>query len=161
MSGARRYSPAVVRDVKRRRAKGETTRSIAKRHGMSPSTVSNMVNGVVHRPLHEVKREQRERASAIREAARISEVPPTQPVGLVAAAIAERDAGKALVVESLEEKLKRAVSGAVVHDSGEQGVDNRWEVLGPRAYSSGMKVLAVGATKREAIDRAIFLWGER
>lgn len=80
--------------------------------------------------------------------------------GLVAAARAERDSGKPLVVDSLEAKLQKAVPGAIVHDSQEKGVDNRWEVFGPKD-SSSMRLLATGASKREAIDRAVFLWGGR
>ena len=81
--------------------------------------------------------------------------------GHIAAALKEaEESAKPLVVESLEAKLKKAIPGAIVHDSQEMGVENRWEVFGPKD-SASMRLLATGASKREAIDRAIFLWGRR
>lgn len=75
--------------------------------------------------------------------------------GLVAAARAERDSGKPLVVESLVDKLKRLLPGTVLKDTKTFGTDDRYEVL------RGRKKLATGASEREAIDRAVFLWGGR
>jgi hypothetical protein len=75
--------------------------------------------------------------------------------GLVAAARAERDSGKPLVVESLEAKLEKAIPGAVT----------KWSFLRPShecwAVWLEKRVLATGGSEREAIDRAIFLFGGR
>ena len=75
--------------------------------------------------------------------------------GLVAAARAERDSGKPLVVESLEAKLERLLPGAAL--TGSKMVQGTDRVAGKR----GRKTVATGSTEREAIDRAIFLWGGR
>ena len=76
--------------------------------------------------------------------------------GLVAAARAERDSGKPLVVESLEAKLEKAIPGAVA----------RWSFLRPSATcwvirSEDGRDLAFGPSEREAVDRAICLRGAR
>ena len=72
--------------------------------------------------------------------------------GLVAAARAERDSGKPLVVESLDAKLEKAIPGA---KTDWVAARNEWSV-----WRKGRQ-LATGSSEREAIDRAIFLWGGR
>ncbi|MBP7685302.1 MAG: hypothetical protein KBB95_25520, partial [Deltaproteobacteria bacterium] len=74
--------------------------------------------------------------------------------GLVAAARAERDSGKPLVVESLEAKLEKAIPGAYFSRSP------RGEPM-PWAVEHGAKKLACGHTAREAVDKAIALHGGR
>jgi len=168
MSGARIYSPAVVRKVKAAVARGEPIRTIAARFGMSPSTVSNMTRGRIYRPLDEVKREQRARAAVARRLLAEKRVVSAEswdnamkrakaspPVGVVAAAIAERSMGKPLVVESLDAKLQRLLPGTALTGSK--------TVQGPDRFAvkRGRKTLATGASEREAIDRAVSLWGGR
>lgn len=165
MSGARIYPPDVVKAVKAAVARGEPIRVIAKRHGMSPSTVSNMSRNRIYRPLDDVKREQRARAAVLRakRAAHSTalddaahHMTPSKPVGVVAAAIAERSTGRPLVVETLEERLEKAIPGAVA----------RWSFLRPSATcwvirSEDGRDLAFGPSEREAVDRAICLRGAR
>lgn len=74
------------------------------------------------------------------------------------AARAELASGPKLVVESLEEKLERALPGARVHDTGIL-CDTRFRVFHRGSYSE--REVGRGASRREAIDRAVFLWGER
>lgn len=75
--------------------------------------------------------------------------------GHVAAALAERTTGKPLVVETLEQRLARLLPGAGLHEVKAYAAEDRWEVRVER------QVLATGASAREAVDRAVFLWGER
>lgn len=76
--------------------------------------------------------------------------------GHVEAALAEaRAPAKPLVVETLEAKLARLVPGATLHDSRREGAEDRWYAM------RGRGLLATGASAREAVDRAVFLWGER
>lgn len=152
MSGLRKYSNAVARQVKAAVARGESIRAIGKRLGMSPSTVSNMSRGRIYRPKAEVKRERAARAAAARDVERLAVCAPTLPTGAVAAAKAERDNGQPLVVESLEQRLERCLPGAVVHRR-EDGLS--WFVWG-----FGM-VLGDAASKREAVERSIALRGGR
>ena len=163
MSGARIYPPDVVKAVKAAVARGEPIRVIAKRHGMSPSTVSNMSRNRIYRPLDDVKREQRARAAVLR-AKRATHstalddaahhVTPSNPVGVVAQAIAERSTGRPLVVETLEQRLEKAIPGAR-------------HKYAPRCGSCSHQiwrddfVLAAAASKREAVDKAIALHGGR
>jgi len=163
VSGARIYPPDVVKAVKAAVARGEPIRVIAKRHGMSPSTVSNMSRNRIYRPLDDVKREQRARAAVLRakRAAHSTalddaahHMTPSKPVGVVAAAIAERSTGRPLVVETLEQRLEKAIPGAYFSRSP------RGEPM-PWAVEHGAKKLACGHTAREAVDKAIALFGGR
>lgn len=79
------------------------------------------------------------------------------------AARAELATGPKLVVESLEEKLERHLPGAFV-EAAPSGLgfappppDERWQVRQLGEFA--MRTLAVGPTPREAIARAIFLFG--
>lgn len=74
------------------------------------------------------------------------------------AARAELASGPKLVVESLEEKLERALPGARVHDTGVL-CDTRFRVFHRGAFAE--REVGRGASRREAIDRAIFLFGGR
>jgi hypothetical protein len=70
-----------------------------------------------------------------------------------------------LVVETLHAKLQRLLPGAEVRErrqlrdalgAGKPVTpEEAWEV------SRGVRVLARGATEREAVDRALFLWASR
>lgn len=64
--------------------------------------------------------------------------------------------------ETLQERLARLVPGAKVHHDASAPLLERHVVSGWRTGKSGkweLTVLATGASEREAIDRAIFLWG--
>ncbi len=163
MSGRRLYDNATVERVKAAVRDGRRIREVAADFGMSPSTVSNMMRGRIYRPLDEVKAEQRSRAELCRVAAqakaevrraRRAEDMAAVPQGAVERAKAEVRSGKPLVVESLEQRLERLVPGARIEVAPHCGVDSCqvWR---------GESVLATGASKREAIDRAVFLWGQR
>lgn len=60
-----------------------------------------------------------------------------------------------LVVETLEQRLERLVPGARMDRSTVHAHEEQWRV------QRGQQLLAVGASQREAIDRAVFLWGAR
>ena len=102
-------------------------------------------------------------ANRRRWAARAAESLTPRPVvvegSLVAQAKAERGTGKPLAVESLEEKLGRLVPGAYLIDTGVVGSVVRYEVRQAGQFTT--RVIANGASAREAADRAIFLWSER
>lgn len=71
--------------------------------------------------------------------------------GPLAAARAEHQRTRGpLVVESMSEKLARLVPGAKSAKS-----DAGWSV------TRDGRVLALGASEREAVDRCLFLWGQR
>lgn len=72
------------------------------------------------------------------------------PSGVVAAAIAERSSGQPLVVQTLEQ-LEAALPGAWLSEA----FGTEWQV------HYGRRVVAVGASKREAVDKAIALRGGR
>lgn len=76
------------------------------------------------------------------------------PVGVVAAAIAERSTGKPLVVETLEQKLERLVPGALLQRF-------TWPRLTWAVVRPGVVARTEGNTPREAVARAIALWGGR
>lgn len=98
-------------------------------------------------------------ANRRRWAARAAETLTPKPVvvegSLLAAAKAERGTGQPLAVESLEEKLERAIPGAWVA----QAFSGSWCVYGPerRVGNAGRQTYA--ATKREAVAKAIALFG--
>ena len=165
MSGARLYSARTADEVRAAIKRGESTRSIAARLGMSPSTVSNISRNRIYRPEEDVRAEQRVRCAAMRAAkAQQQQVDPgviedavravRHPTGVVAAAIAERSTGRPLVVESLEQRLEKAIPGAHFSRSP------RGEPM-PWAVERGVTRLACGHTAREAVDKAIALWGAR
>lgn len=72
------------------------------------------------------------------------------PSGVVAAAIAERSSGQPLV-QTLEQRLEAALPGAWLSEA----FGTEWQV------HYGRRVVAVGASKREAVDKAIALRGGR
>lgn len=165
MSGARLYSEKTADEVRAAIKRGESTRSIAARLGMSPSTVSNISRNRIYRPEEEVRAEQRVRCAAMRAArGQWQRVDPDivedavravrHPTGVVAQAIAERSSGKPLVVETLEARLAAAIPTARYEYAEHCDADAHqvWR---------GSSVLATAASKREAVDKAIALWGGR
>lgn len=66
-------------------------------------------------------------------------------------------------METLEQKLQRQLPGAKCRKDTAAPVAARFLVDGWRKSRDGKRwepaVLATGATEREAIDRALFLWG--
>jgi hypothetical protein len=78
--------------------------------------------------------------------------------GHVAAALAEREAGQPLVTESLTQRLERLVPGAYVRNDG-PAFGDVWVVW--RKSGRGVSKLATGHTEREAVEKAIALWGRR
>ena len=163
MTAPRIYPREVVEDVRRRVEAGETIRSIATLHGMSPSTVSNMSRGLIYSDKPRQRRHSKEhldsirplsttRAERIREAKQAERVQLAKTTALVEQAKAERDSGRPLVVETLEEKLARTLPGArLVRNPSDDGA----------VVWRGLQILAAGSTVREAVDRAIALWGSR
>lgn len=85
-----------------------------------------------------------------RRRAEAAAVVHTPPVGVVAAAIAERSTGKPLVVETLEQKLEKAIPGALVFTNGPTA----------EVWRAG-RLLSRRFSKREAVDTAIAVWGGR
>lgn len=167
MTAPRIYPREVVEDVRRRVEAGETIRSIATFHGMSPSTVSNMSRGLIYSDKPRQKRHSKEhldsirdlsatRAKRIRAAKQAERVQLAKTTTLVEQAKAERDSGRPLVVETLEEKLAKAIPGAYVV-GGRTCDDPR----APFAVWCSTHRLSTGCSKREAVDRAISLWGAR
>lgn len=66
----------------------------------------------------------------------------------------------ALTVETLDEKLIRLLPGAEVRHCSALSSEHAWAVTQPFPKPTrGTRVLATGASKREAIERAIFLYG--
>jgi hypothetical protein len=74
------------------------------------------------------------------------------PRGHVEAALAERDAGQPLVTESLAQRLERLVPGAEVDWVASR---NEWSV-----WRDG-RCIGEGHSEREAVEKAIALWGRR
>lgn len=158
MSAVRIYSEKTVAEVRAAVKRGEPIRAIAERLGMSPSTVSNMSRNRIYRPEEDVRAERAERARRVSalggEAVRRQHAEQRPPVGAVAAAIAERSTGKPLVVETLEERLQKAIPGAYV--VGGRPCDSTNE---PWAVWTKHARLSTAASKREAVDKAIALFG--
>lgn len=78
--------------------------------------------------------------------------------GFLAQALAERQVdGAPLVAPSLRQRLRDELPGSVLHDSGESWSPSRWKVL-DRAIG---RLLGAGASEREAVARAVVLWGRR
>jgi len=166
MSGARLYSEKTAAEVREAVARGEPIRTIAARYNMSPATVSNMARFRIYRPEEDVRAEQRARCAAMRAArAQQQRVDPAivedavrHPTGVVAQAVAERNTGKPLVVETLEQRLEKAIPGAVVVETTSTRVVARFAVWVDGARSGR---IVTGHTSREAVDKAIALWGAR
>ncbi len=162
MSAPCHYPREVVEDVRRRVALGETIRSIATFHGMSPSTVSKMSRGLIYSDKPRRRRHSKEhldsirdlstvRAERLREAKAAERAQLARTTTLVEQAKAERS-GRPLVVETLEQRLQRELPGArLVRNPSDDGA----------IVWRGLQILAAGHTAREAIDRAIALWGAR
>lgn len=105
-----------------------------------------------------VSQSNRERAAAARRERELRARTP-YPTPHLDAARAELASGPRLVVESLEEKLARLVPGAYLVDTRVVGSVVRYEVRQAGEYTT--RVIADGASAREAADRAVFLWGAR
>jgi hypothetical protein len=157
---ARRAHPSELRDrVRARYAEGDLNlRELAEMFSLPWTTAQNMVKGRKSPEPHAVTRvDSTGRAAHLRrrraEAAAVVTAPP---VGVVAAARAERDSGRPLVVETLEQRLFAAIPGAYSVDAGVWvQSETRWSV------NLGARAIAHGASQREAIDRAIALRGAR
>ena len=154
---ARRAHPAELRDrVRARYAEGDINlRELAEMFSLPWTTAQNMVKGRKPPEPHVVTRvDSTGRAAHLRrrraEAAAVVTAPP---VGVVAAARAERDSGRPLVVETLDAKLEAAIPGARLCEVPSKPAP--WRVY------RGSSFLADGHTVREAIDKAISLWGAR
>lgn len=78
--------------------------------------------------------------------------------GFLAEALAEREFSKGpLVMPTMAQRLRDELPGSVLRDSEERWSPSRYEVL-DRATG---RLLGAGATEREAVDRAVMLWGRR
>lgn len=165
MSGARIYSNAVVRQVKAAVARKESIRSIAKRLGMSPSTVSNMSRGRIYSDKPRQRRHSKEhldsirdlsttRAERLRAAKQAERAQLAKTTTLVEQAKAERDSGRPLVVETLKQRLARELPGTFCFRE-----DREWVVC--RLSALMRHDLARATSEREAVERAIALWGAR
>lgn len=155
MTNRREYPTAIYAALRERYAAGGISiRQLAEAHGMPAGTVQNIVSGRKKPMSPEAIAKRAERARRVAalggEATRRQHVEQRPPVGVVAAAKAERDSGRPLVVETVEEKLARSLPGAAAHLE----VDGWWRVR--RGH-----VLSEASTMREAVDKAIALWGGR
>ena len=114
---------------------------------MPVGTVQNIVSGRKKPMSPEAIARRAERARRVSalggEAVRRQHAEQRPPVGVVAAAIAERNTGKTLVVETLEQKLE-GHPGRNCH----AGFKDAWCVYGRTA-----QLVAAGASKREAVDQ--------
>lgn len=156
MTARRGHPPELRERVRARYAQGDLNlRELAEAFSLPWTTVQNFVKGRTPPPApHVVTRvDSTGRAAHLRRRrAEAAAVVTTPPVGVVAAARAERDSGRPLVVESLEAKLEKAIPGA---KTDWVAARNEWSV-----WRKGRQ-LATGSSEREAIDRAIFLFGGR
>ena len=62
-----------------------------------------------------------------------------------------------MITESLDARLARVLPGTTVRERRDAPPHRRWLV--ERPAKDGAIILADGGSKREAIDRACFLWG--
>ena len=159
MTNRREYPAATYVTLRERYAAGGISiRQLAAAHGMPVGTVQNIVSGRKKPMSPEAIARRAERARRVSalggESVRRQHVEQRPPVGVVAAAIAERESGKPLVVETLERRLERFVPGAVLLEATQQRVTARFAVW--RAHAC-----VTGSTAREAVDKAIALWGAR
>jgi len=123
---------------------------LAREGGRTPNSLA-LECGIGHMVVRRILRE------AGISLARIDETRQVSP-GHVAAALAEREAGRPLVVESLTQRLERAVPGAYVRNDG-PAFGGLWIVW--RKVGRGVSKLGEGYTEREAVEKAIALWGRR
>lgn len=128
-----RLTPTEVAGVRAARAKGASIDELAKQFGRSRSHIANLV---------------RHHAELTR-AVETTDAKP--PLGALESARAEFEAPRApLVVETLEERLKRAIPGAeVVREASGSGV----------AVWIGRRCLAFGHSQRDVTEKAIALYG--
>ena len=105
-----------------------------------------------------VSQSNRERAAAARRERELRARTPHPTPHLDAARDEFGSTRPALAVESLEDKLERHLPGARVVDTGAHG-DERFVVFQRGRYAE--REVGSGASRREAIDRAIWLFGSR
>lgn len=145
-------------EIRRRHSEGERAAALAVEYGISRAGAFRVVGGYSYNPQVYVPRTDNRRRAAARAAERLTPKPVVVDGSLIAAAKAERGTGVPLVTESLEEKLERHLPGAWVVDSGAHG-DERFTVHQRGRYAA--REIGSGASRREAIDRAIWLFGSR
>lgn len=130
-----RLTPTEVAGVRAARARGASIDELAKQFGRSRSHIANLV---------------RHHAELTR-AVETTDAKP--PVGALESARAEFETPRApLVVETLEERLERALPGALVSCS---------QVFGaaPWSVTRNGRELVVGYSHRDVVDKAIALYG--
>lgn len=159
MTNRREYPAATYVALRERYAAGGISiRQLAAAHGMPVGTVQNIVSGRKRPMSPEAIARRAERARRVSalggEAVRRQHVEQRPPVGVVAAAIAERNTGKPLVVETLEERLRREVPGAEL-------LRFTWPHVSFAVVRPGVAARTEGYTAREAVARAVALWGGR
>lgn len=64
-----------------------------------------------------------------------------------------------MITEPLTARLERLLPGAIVTESSERPPHRRFHV--EREATGGWTILATASSEREAIERALFLWGAR
>jgi len=158
MTARRGHPPELRERVRARYAQGDLNlRELAEAFSLPWTTVQNFVKGRTPPPApHTVTRvDSTGRAAHLRRRrAEAAATVTTPPVGVVAAARAERASGKPLVVESLEQRLARELPGSHLYKL--KGFSESWWCV-----SKDARVLSQAASKREAIDKAVSLWGAR
>jgi hypothetical protein len=117
---------------------------LAREGGRTPNSLA-LECGIGHMVVRRILREAGISLARIDETRQVSR-------GHVAAALAERDAGKPLVVESLTQRLERAIPGAEVDWVASR---NEWSVR------RDGRCIGEGYTEREAVEKAIALYGGR
>lgn len=130
-----RLTPTEVAGIRAARAAGASIDVLAAQFGRSRSHIANLV---------------RHHAELTRAVETSSTKPP---VGALDAARAELEAPRApLVVETLEERLERALPGAVVSCS-------QVFAAAPWSVTRNGRELVVGYSHRDVVDKAIALYG--
>jgi hypothetical protein len=117
---------------------------LAREGGRTPNSLA-LECGIGHMVVRRILREAGVSLARIDETREVSR-------GHVAAALAEREAGKPLVVESLTQRLERLVPGAEVDRAASR---DEWSV-----WRDG-RCIGEGHTEREAVEKAVALWGRR
>ena len=117
---------------------------LAREGGRTPNSLA-LECGIGHMVVRRILREAGVSLARIDETREVSR-------GHVAAALAEREAGKPLVVESLTQRLERLVPGAEVDRAASR---DEWSV-----WRDG-RCIGEGHTEREAVETAVALWGRR
>lgn len=159
MRERRTYSPELYAEVRAKYAAGGVSlRQLAEAYNIPVGTIQNMACGRTRSSAEAIAAARAERARAVSalggEAVRRQHAEQRPPVGVVAAAIAERSTGKPLVVETLEARLEREVPGAIIVHDGHSALAS-WVV------TRRCVTLAKAHSKREAVDIAVSLWGGR